>query len=197
MALPGNLEFILEQVLKDSKIPYDKFHFANSKDSFAVFIRGTDYTFQVSGEGREIHSVPSVRDEISKNEFPNEQPSVLLSKWLRVIEPELGFNISKGNDVKVTFETDNLRIEDSPFTTVTPEEKKKENNVKTEPQALTTIDDQGRSFSLRNEDIKGVIGVKDQAGILAEVILNFSLNEKGNFIGLFGRWGRGKNLFLE
>lgn len=45
-----------------------------------------------------------------------------------------------------------------------------------------------------SENVKGVIGVKEYAKELSEVLINLK-NETGLMVGLFGRWGRGKTFF--
>lgn len=49
------------------------------------------------------------------------------------------------------------------------------------------------SFNI-SEKVNGVIGVKEQATELAELLVNLN-SEKGMMVGLFGRWGRGKTFF--
>ncbi len=47
-----------------------------------------------------------------------------------------------------------------------------------------------------SENVKGVIGVKEYAKELSEVLINLK-NETGLMVGLFGRWGRGKTFFWK
>ncbi len=49
------------------------------------------------------------------------------------------------------------------------------------------------AFSI-SENVDGVIGVKEQAKELAELLIDLK-SETGMMVGLFGRWGRGKTFF--
>ncbi len=52
------------------------------------------------------------------------------------------------------------------------------------------------SFSMRNENIEPAMGVADLASDLAQIIDDLP-EEKGQMVGIFGRWGRGKTYLIE
>ncbi len=52
------------------------------------------------------------------------------------------------------------------------------------------------AFSIHTHDIAPAFGVLDQAAIIAGLLENFK-DEKGQFVGIFGKWGRGKTYFWE
>ncbi len=63
-------------------------------------------------------------------------------------------------------------------------------------QLLKPISGKRKGFSIE-EDIDGVIGVKDIAAEIATMLQNLKIKEKGKMIGIFGKWGRGKTFLME
>lgn len=51
-------------------------------------------------------------------------------------------------------------------------------------------------INIKDADVEPVLGAKELAGDLAEIILDIP-NEQGKMVGVFGRWGRGKSFFIK
>lgn len=51
-------------------------------------------------------------------------------------------------------------------------------------------------FSIHTHRVEPALGVEKQASIIAGLLENFQ-DEKGQFVGIFGQWGRGKTYFWE
>lgn len=53
------------------------------------------------------------------------------------------------------------------------------------------------NFNVRDSEIEPALGVVELADEFARLIYNIKSSERGNMVGVFGRWGRGKSFFIN
>jgi hypothetical protein len=77
----------------------------------------------------------------------------------------------------------------------TSEEKPRaKNRVESEANLSPT---ESNRIRIVDSEVDGVLDIKIIAEELSKIIIELSKNEKGNMVGIFGRWGRGKSFLMR
>lgn len=199
--MESNLGYILKQILADKGISENQYEYFEAKGTYQFNIKGTDF-FAILKEdsgsdyGYSLESKPEIDADLELGSLTPSKYSIIFDMWARQVQERLN-PATENIDYNVKLDTEELNLSENPVGLKTESKSYNEEIDDLTADFEKIFDDPGYSFSIRNEKVDGVIGVKEQAELMAEVILNFSAHERGNFIGLFGQWGRGKTFFWQ
>lgn len=199
--MKSNLGYILKQILADRGILENQYEYFEAKGAYQVNIVGYEYFAilkedSASDYGYTFESKPEIDADLELGSLTPNTYSIIFDMWARQVQERLN-PATENIDAKVELDTENLKLSENPVGVKTESKSYNEEIDDLTADYKKVFDDPGYSFSIRNEQVDGVIGVREQAELMAEVILNFSAYERGNFIGLFGQWGRGKTFFWQ
>ena len=156
-----------KQKSKKQPAPKRKTRSAESPEDFTQ-----KTTFQEGGDNFQTAKFDNVQPEAPTQQFESE---------VTTPEPASVKAETSGPEVKIS---DNV------------EQEGEHKDEKPKPSSITPFLGDYRPFAI-NEDIDGVIGVKELAAEIACLLRNLKVQEKGKMVGIFGNWGRGKTFLMK
>lgn len=174
-------------------------HFASETYSSAILHDKEDNDEILSRYEREEfpYLLTNVKMLFTKADFPSVRNIVLLNKYQshKLLQMISGFMLPyPGKEYLTVLDYVGTEFSDSDIESIEIHETSR--GTKPEQEIRQTAFFTRTKILLKDKSEQGVLGVKDLAEELADIILDMPC-EQGRMIGIFGEWGRGKTFLME